>query len=534
MTKAGEPGPESERGGVPPGRGARAALVGVVLVLTACVLQVVVFSDLPLGVSGQWVWNRYPAPVWDRLLLAALPVFLVLAGLTVFGAAQMRAASRAARAATLGILVFLAFALQLAFGYAGEGGLYECLFNLTGPKASVYLRDAEAVHARKAGVGSWLAGYEEHIRRFSVQTSTHPPGPTLCMVALYGFYADRPALAERVSRAVEARLPTAGALGRLEALVLGLEGNWPRRATAWTAALLFKLLAAMLVVPVYLLAARRKGPAVGLQAAGLAAVVPSIVMFSPGFDQVYPTLAAALLLAVDAAVERNSWLLGVAAGTAGMLCMQLSLAFGAVILLCVICATLKAAGRGAGGEVAGRVPAFRRALRPALGAAGGFLAPVIACMAALGFNAFAVWVRCAAHNDRFHAAFGRTYWPWVWVNVVEFAVFLGVPVAALAAVAVGGLLRDAARRGRVAVCGGDLLVAALVTGGMLAVTGRTLGETARVWMFLAPFAVVAGAQAVGVLEGRRRWVFPCLLGLQFVQAAVMRVSMDVMSLYGGG
>ena len=102
------------------------------------------------------------------------------------------------------------------------------------------------------------------------------------------------------------------------------------------------------------------------------------------------------------------------------------------------------------------------------------------------------------HHAEFYDEYPRTYAIWLWVNVVEMIVALGIPAAVWC---LAGL--KAFRQVPVSVWS-TLLVLVL-----LDLAGRNLGEVARLWMlFMPPLLIAAG---VGISRlGARRWSYGAL------------------------
>src|SRR5262249_21192096 len=117
-----------------------------------------------------------------------------------------------------------------------------------------------------------------------------------------------------------------------------------------------------------------------------------------------------------------------------------------------------------------------------LATGAGFLAFVLGGWLATGADPFVVWSWNLHHHARFYDEYPRTYSLWVWANLVELAIAIGLPVMVWL---VAGLLAPRAVPRSVWA---TLLVLALVN-----LTGRNLGEVARLWMlFMPPLLIAAG------------------------------------------
>jgi methylthioxylose transferase len=130
----------------------------------------------------------------------------------------------------------------------------------------------------------------------------------------------------------------------------------------------------------------------------------------------------------------------------------------------------------------------RAALILATGA--GFLAFVLAGWLVSGANPFIVWRWNLHHHARFYDDFHRTYSLWLWANVIELAIAIGLPTVVWAFV---GLL---APRTVPRAVWATLFVLILVN-----LTGRNMGEVARLWMLYTPPFLIAAARGLERVGG---------------------------------
>jgi hypothetical protein len=269
---------------------------------------------------------------------------------------------------------------------------------------------------------------------------------------------------------------------------------------------LLPFLGSLSVIFVYLLARSLHGPQAALLAGLCAAAIPSLVLFAPTVDEVVTLLAMIALLAFCAAGRRGSVPLAAAAGVALGVGTFVSLSLLALVPL--------------GGLWLAISPARRR-LPVVLGCAGGFAAFFLALFVLLDFNFPAVVVEgIRAHRVETTQIFPRTYARWLVWNLVDVALFLGVPLTLW-------LGRDLARQVR---AGGldALLVALIVTVVALDLSGLVRGEVGRLWMFLlVPAAVPAGA-ALARLGSSAGLAMATILVMQVAQVIVFK---EVMTLF---
>jgi methylthioxylose transferase len=112
----------------------------------------------------------------------------------------------------------------------------------------------------------------------------------------------------------------------------------------------------------------------------------------------------------------------------------------------------------------------------------GFIALMVCGWVASGANPLVVGSWNLHHHARFYDEFPRTYRLWLVVNPVELAIALGLPTA------VWCLFGLCAPRGLPVSVWSTFVVLALTN-----LTGRNMGEVARLWMlYMPPLLVGAG------------------------------------------
>jgi hypothetical protein len=234
------------------------------------------------------------------------------------------------------------------------------------------------------------------------------------------------------------------------------------------------------VVPLYLLTRAALPASASWAAAVLWPLAPSANLFQPVADTAYPLLAtSALALAAWAARSPDALvrhvalrvLLAAASGAFMAFGLAFSLAFlpiGLITFLLLVGSTSLS---------------WRWRASLVLGTGAGFLAVLFGGWALTHANPFVIWSWNLKHHADFYLEYPRSYRIWLWVNPLETMIALGVPSACWC---VAGFL---APRSVPLPAWSTLLVLLLIN-----VTGRNMGEVARLWMlFMPPLLVAAGA-----------------------------------------
>ncbi len=464
-------------------RAAAAALLTAasLLALVAIRFDSVPWLRGPAPYPPEWQWGLRTGDPAPRLGLAALLVVAVLGLLALSSSRAVCRPRRCARALLLAASAS-AFALPLALlEREPQGALRALMARAVSPSISSYHTVAVSEEARDP-----LAFLRAHARllqelaRGRKHAATHPPGPVL-------WYRAALALVERSPALADALLPSAG----IERHAAQSEQGRALRAAALLGALALGLVAALTVWPLAAL-----GEALGLEplpaarVAVLWALLPGPALMTPALDAAIALPVVASALAMARAAAFRSWratLLG--AGLAG-LCGALALfaSYGAAPLLAIAGAAAAAATE--------RARVVRAALVCVL-AALATLALTFGVPALLGQEpVLALRTALDLHRTLFTAP--RRYALWLLFNPLDFALFVGLPVAMAA---VWALRRSVARawseagaerldRFRLALAAGMLV---------LLLAGVSRGEVGRLWIPLMPFVLLA---AIGG-EGRQ-------------------------------
>jgi hypothetical protein len=500
----------------------RRTAIGFALVAAGS-LAVLWCSSLPLGVPGEWVWDRIPVArgEWLAVLFGWLEAGLVgtiYIALALVGARRLEGASRAAVCGWLAALTAGGF----AWLWVVQDSPPDPAYGLAKTGWVLYFRGTEGyfdqARYEMRDVASYLKGYERLMAQGDVlHLGTHPPGLILFHRACLKLCVNLPALRELLLRTQ----PTSfrEALDQTEELNRGS----PRallpsdRAALWLAALITQVMAAGALVPIYLLVRRDDRRSVAWLTAAVWPLVPALAVFLPKSDALLPGLGALFLWLWLEGFRSGRLTLCFLAGAIFWLSMFVSLAIlpiGAAAWLL----TLWEAGFCSREE---RTVLRVRDWASRVGAAAiGWAIPVVALSAFVHVNLLRVW----AWNYHNHAGFYqhnvRTYWLWLIANPIELAFALGTPLA-LAAILGICFRRRVGWRRRAAGPAWCLTAAWLV----LWLSGKNMGEAARLWLILMPWAVwLSAGYFAAVLESPDEsaesriatWAALALLALQMI------------------
>ncbi|MGD9495991.1 MAG: hypothetical protein AB7Y46_06755 [Armatimonadota bacterium] len=444
-----------------------------------------------LGWPGEWAWPVHGTALPLSFLLPPALALAGFGGLIAYLWRLLRReqipAHRRGLAWSLAVsLPIAAWCVQVALWSVAPGSVTRLAAIQLSDVSTGYLAEAWRID----DLGAYLRSYAAQMPHKPEHVATHPPGAVLFFYAVRKLAAAVPALADAAlvagSTAIGLSISEMGReVARFPTTVwLGAQGL----ATAVLASWLLGAAGALMPLIVFAALRQATGNERALGAAALLALTPSMLLFFPLLDQLVGLLSA-LLIAALAATQRH-WAWSVAGGLIVMAAVFVSLGALALAATGGIFLLLRAARQaGQSGDTAWSDT--RSVFVPVLGFAGGLLAG-LALWYAAGVDAIGVFsAGLGAHSGITGLASFRSYGVWVWLNLVEFAVFLGLPLAAVVVAAVPRTI-DALRG-----VGGRTLPAYLLASGLLTlllldVSGLVKGETGRIWLFFAPW-LVAGA-----------------------------------------
>lgn len=462
-------------------------LIGAVLTL------LIVTDSWPLlrGPS-EWQWPLAEWPVLPALFWSATAVILFLA---LWFIAGRRLNGKRPFAA---LLTLTAGALIMQFGLlrlAADDPAALQFERLASNQASGYFTVAQEIDH----LPTFLREFPARMPYFAPDPHprSKPPGIILLNWALMQLLARLPALATPLGHLARGI--------RCADLWLAARPNHALAAN-WLMGLLTPLASALTVWPAYGLAARWRGPRAGWLAAGLVALVPGRLLFTPHMDTVYPLLTLLSLYLAERGVADERPSLTFLAGLVISAATFFSLVNGLIALLVGLFVLARFGGRD------GRLLPAKESLLPLLrhGAAltGGALALWLIYWLAAGVMPLAIYRAAApARHD-----LSRSYWLWLAGNVADFALFSGAPLFLLAL----------PRRLKISSPAAALAAAFWLLFLLLDLSGAIRGEVGRIWLMLAPVPALLAAAQIAFPNARSRfdgWLMLTLAALAWSMAA---------------
>ncbi|MGC9318958.1 MAG: hypothetical protein ACP5KN_13075 [Armatimonadota bacterium] len=500
-------------------------LIAAQIVLVAALAVWLLLVGREIGWPGEWAWPVL-GPVYPitHLLPPAL-VVIGFAGLIAYLWSSMlreRIPShrRALAWSIAASLAVGAWVLQLSLWSVPPLSVPRLAAVQLSDVSTGYLSEAYRVDALE----EYLDGYAREMGNKPEHVATHPPG------AVIFFYAVR-RLGQLLPGLNRLALTAGSTAVNLTIPELAAEvGRYPTTAWQGSDGLATAMLASWLLgacgalMPVVLFAALRgpMGEGRALGAAALVALTPSVLLFFPLLDELIALLGA-LMLAALVATQRH-WAWAAVAGAVAATALFVSLGALALVALGAIFLLLRAAKQA--GQSADSSWSDTRSVLVPLAAFAAGLAGGIGLWYAAGVDAITVFSEgLSAHSSITGRASFRSYHVWVWLNLVEFAIFLGLPLAATVVASAGRFareLRPMSGRMLPAYLGASALLTLL----LLDASGTVKGETGRLWMFFAPWLAGSVAPWLCGDDGSRWRLLAITCGLTALQLLLMAWTMQ--------
>lgn len=466
----------------------------------------------------EWRWiYKHLFGFWEVWLPGA--ALLALGGAAIYRgtrAVRARLATLAARRAAIftGLILFGFFHHWLGYTVATPSGFSHWGRIILDPETTSYYTVAQQIaEGTFPPLRETLRRYFDLLPHFKKHASTHPPGAVLVCVAVKGFFEGHPRLCAAAGRVFRCAGLDPDRYRSSPAITLVRVTEADRVAATAVGVLL--VLAGLLTAPALFALIRAAGgsapgvEAIAWSAAAFWVAYPALMIFEPEFDQAYPLVTVLCLYAALRGMLGRPALWGAAVG----LLLMTGIFFTFTLLFLIPMLGLLAALELARRADSWRPGAILRQAHPAR-AEGRRLwvlvgTAVVTCLAVdgilkgvWGIRLFDIFQAASRHQrEVLLPEVHRQYHVWLFFNVYDFLFFAGTALAFLALAHCVRIERALHRSLAPLV---PAWVVFPVTVIILNVSGLTPAETSRIWLFLAPGVVWAGAEEL-VRRSGERW-----------------------------
>ncbi len=461
-------------------------------IVIAAIITVVYVIGLAFNLSpwlrgpDEWRWAYALPATLSRLWLSTL---LLIVYILIARALMMRSLTRRTVVIAISAATLMTPALQLALLYMDHPDVRTQLFYRTVSELSGGYFNVGAV---VTDVYDFLRHFVEHMPAFPLHPQTHPPGLPLLFAWGRLFFDQHLDLASSVSAILRPYQ-----CGNLPLM------NLPNSAIASaTVQMSVPILSGLIVWPLYRLGRAVYDEATALRAALLWPLLPSVALWATRWDPFYALFTVLALIAIHFALSRRK-LIGFLIGGL-VFSMGLFFTFGNVIiaLLLGLYALIWLVGHA-------NRPGLTWLLAGAALFAAGAIAWWIALWLIYGLDPIALWRTAVS----IHLGLERSYITWLFFDVYDFLVFMGIVISVLWIARV----IKAARKARAPQRSIDVLTFAFVAGLLvLDLSGTSRGEVARLWAFLLPLPLLGAMYRLP----SRPWVFTSVIALLALQVFV--------------
>lgn len=318
----------------------------VIAVAATATLTLLWLSEIPLGIPGEWIWDRINYADSAAVALLGIAQCSVIGAIYLLlvwqGQRRVITCTRRERMVWLSGLVLGGFAWLIAVQEAprDEYRLSKAPFVLYYPASSGYFH---AARYDITSVPQLLQTYEQRMEQGDVlHEGTHPPGLYVLYRWLISLAEASPTLVSfceaTMPASFQAALDTINYTQRLSGKSLRPEDG----AVLWMATLLTMMCAAATVVPIYMLVRLTESRLTAWRTIAFWPLIPALAIFVPKSDVLFTLPAALLVVCWMLAVRRQSVVLGAVAGLTGWCGLFLSLVFLPVGLTAFVAGLLSA------------------------------------------------------------------------------------------------------------------------------------------------------------------------------------------------
>ena len=467
-------------------------------------------TSLPLGIPGEWAWERAaPEPDWFWNLSSGAVAAGLFIGFVLQGRRRLESyIAKPTLLMRLEVVVWLMGLVVFSFAWIWivqeisptKNRLGKSAFVLYYPSSSGYFTRARYEESKSAPL---LTGYEHLMSEGDVlHTGTHPPGLFLIFQGLIGICEASQPLSAMLDATQPASFREACDIIRTNTM----RGRMPRhlldldRRVLWLATVLVMFSASLTIIPLFGLLRRGCDLPNSWTFAAIWPAMPAIAIFVPKSDAMFPLVGVTLLWLWLTAWDRRSLILALLSGAVtwcGLLC---SLAFLPVILAAILLAI--------GPPLLSLLPVFddhistdlsgerksKIGLRQCLCfvAAGlGMAIPTFVLWAFTNLNMMHVWYLNYRNHAAFYSQYSRTYWKWLVLNPMELSIAAGWPVTLLAMLTCLRLLHRLRGRTATGLTPPGMIDSGVIVfvWGALWLTGKNSGEAGRLWILFLPWLI---------------------------------------------
>jgi len=392
------------------------------------------------------------------------------------------------------VCVLLFFFIQLSVTFFSRAGISVLFSRIANPDMNGYFTAANQIE----NIPLFLSAFNQQVLSLPMHAQGHPPGAILFFWVL-----------EHILRPLSPLFSFLGTvdIAHGDVSILWWSLTLSEKVTALFSAFFIPFLASFSSVLVYYIGKYLYGVRAGMRAAVLLLAIPSLILFIPINDVFLPLFPlASFLFFIKGIDKQQSYYYLFLSGFIFSLGLFFSLSIAPLLFIYVVYLlwTLR----------------FRiiRQLADGIAFSLGIISLPLFLFLLFGYNTVTVSQTLLSGLPE-----SREYLTWVFFNVSDFFIFLGIPLFVFFCFVILSATKDLIDSGRARMTAVDPLVVGFI--GMLLlldISGTVRGEVARIWIPFYPFLVIILASFVTKQIKLGKKLFVWLLCWQFIQILFMQ------------
>ncbi len=480
-------------------------------------------TSLPLGVPDEWVWNRIgyfnPGAMTELFTNVILFSFVAIPWLLFVRWGSQRVSSVVTQKWLLLVLTFASFFLASFLQSIPGRSSFPKSWVLYYPGMSGYFHLARYEMLDSA---TFLRTYEDRMSEGDVlHVGTHPPGLFLLNRWLWSACESSPALTDIGLTLMSSQTQEEFDTLQETLAMSGVALKTSDRVSLWVSQSFTELVAVAALIPLFLLLRRQVSPETAWWISASWPLLPSLIIFLPKSDVLFPTLGLLFLWCWVSSLEKQSWPRAMSAGVAFWCGSLLSLAIVPMGLVAGVYSLLILFSKSTNSDQQHLIK-LKAVLLTMVGSLLTFFGLTLAMGVLCEINLFAVWVWNYKNHAGFYEQFTRTYDKWLIANLIETYFALGAPIFIAALFGLRVCWKSSRETSQ-------LLWAGALVWAAIWVSGKNSGEAARLWLVFFPIALLFAAQFLETLVQDDHWRHKSGFRLLVLQMIVSVITVAAMS-----
>lgn len=355
-------------------------------------------------------------------------------------------------------LVILGFLFQISILYFSRAGIFVLLSRIIQPEANGYFTASLTIHNLSEFIGS----YNNLLSFFSIHSSQHPPGA----IIMFYFFNNLFGIFPFINEFINALPVTTTPIARIWSSLLPAQ-----KTTAIFTGFLIPFLSSFMVVPLYYLLKIYVDIRAALRGVVFYLFIPSIVLFIPLPDVVYPLFTIIGFLFLAYALKKNKPIYLFLSGFVLSIGIFFSLSILSFVLMFLIFLFL---------SLRKEKRLLINFLKCSIYLLTGAFTPYILMYIVYDFNFIDIFN--TINKTLVKTIAPRSYFTWIFYNLYDFLIFAGIPFFILLV----SIFKNNFRK----LKNNHLLISLIVTVLILDFSGKVKGEASRLFIPFIPFLIL--------------------------------------------